>query len=66
MIYVEVSVLKKSTCQHTQFQKMFLNFNFQVTDPDVVLHNLLRNALLGVSSAPKKGTELVKVKHTFT
>ncbi|CAL1580650.1 unnamed protein product [Knipowitschia caucasica] len=33
----------------------------EVTDPDVVLHNLLRNALLGVSSAPKKGTELVKV-----
>lgn len=33
----------------------------EVTDPDVVLHNLLRNALLGVTGAPKKGTELVKV-----
>ncbi|XP_051879716.1 deubiquitinating protein VCPIP1 isoform X1 [Pristis pectinata] len=32
----------------------------EVTDPDVVLHNLLRNALLGVT-APKKGTEMVKV-----
>ncbi|XP_045416523.1 deubiquitinating protein VCPIP1 [Lemur catta] len=33
----------------------------EVTDPDVVLHNLLRNALLGVTGAPKKNTELVKV-----
>ncbi|MBN3309692.1 VCIP1 protein, partial [Amia calva] len=33
----------------------------EVTDPDVVLHNLLRNALLGVTGAPKKGSELVKV-----
>ncbi|XP_062386813.1 deubiquitinating protein VCPIP1 [Sardina pilchardus] len=33
----------------------------EVTDPDVVLHNLLRHALLGVTGAPKKGPELVKV-----
>ncbi|XP_044279844.1 deubiquitinating protein VCPIP1 isoform X2 [Varanus komodoensis] len=35
----------------------------EVTDPDLVLHNLLRNALLGVSGAgpPRKNTELVKV-----
>lgn len=35
----------------------------EVTDPDLVLHNLLRNALLGVSGAgpPRRNTELVKV-----
>nr|XP_060631395.1 deubiquitinating protein VCPIP1 [Anolis sagrei ordinatus] len=35
----------------------------EVTDPDLVLHNLLRSALLGVSGAgpPRKSTEPVKV-----
>ncbi|XP_077208383.1 deubiquitinating protein VCPIP1 isoform X1 [Paroedura picta] len=35
----------------------------EVTDPDLVLHNLLRNALLGVSGAgpPRKNTEVIKV-----
>ncbi|XP_055007424.1 deubiquitinating protein VCPIP1 isoform X2 [Boleophthalmus pectinirostris] len=47
-------------CGQRHDQKSLLRVE-EVTDPDVVLHNLLRNALLGVSSAPKKGTELVKV-----
>uniref|UniRef100_A0A3B4BF77 Deubiquitinating protein VCPIP1 n=1 Tax=Periophthalmus magnuspinnatus TaxID=409849 RepID=A0A3B4BF77_9GOBI len=47
-------------CGQRHEQKSLLRVE-EVTDPDVVLHNLLRNALLGVSSAPKKGTELVKV-----
>lgn len=47
-------------CGQRHDQKDLLRVE-EVTDPDVVLHNLLRNALLGVSSAPKKGTELVKV-----
>lgn len=47
-------------CGQRHEQKNLLRVE-EVTDPDVVLHNLLRNALLGVSSAPKKGTELVKV-----
>nr|XP_033789255.1 deubiquitinating protein VCIP135 [Geotrypetes seraphini]XP_033789256.1 deubiquitinating protein VCIP135 [Geotrypetes seraphini] len=33
----------------------------EVTDPDVVLHNLLRSALLGMTGAPKRSGELVKV-----
>ncbi|XP_056149260.1 deubiquitinating protein VCPIP1-like [Lampris incognitus] len=47
-------------CGQRHEQKNLLNVE-EVTDPDVVLHNLLRNALLGVTGAPKKGTELVKV-----
>ncbi|XP_024124424.1 deubiquitinating protein VCIP135 [Oryzias melastigma] len=47
-------------CGQRHEQKSLLNVE-EVTDPDVVLHNLLRNALLGVTGAPKKGTELVKV-----
>ncbi|XP_077368137.1 deubiquitinating protein VCPIP1 [Festucalex cinctus] len=47
-------------CGQRHEQKNLLNVQ-EVTDPDVVLHNLLRNALLGVAGAPKKGTELVKV-----
>ncbi|XP_061549916.1 deubiquitinating protein VCPIP1 [Phycodurus eques] len=47
-------------CGQRHEQKNLLNVQ-EVTDPDVVLHNLLRNALLGVTGAPKKGTELVKV-----
>ncbi|KAM4605758.1 deubiquitinating protein VCPIP1 [Polymixia lowei] len=47
-------------CGQRHEQKNLLNVE-EVTDPDVVLHNLLRNALLGVTGAPKKGTDLVKV-----
>uniref|UniRef100_A0A665UR99 Deubiquitinating protein VCPIP1 n=1 Tax=Echeneis naucrates TaxID=173247 RepID=A0A665UR99_ECHNA len=47
-------------CGQRHEQKNLLSVE-EVTDPDVVLHNLLRNALLGVTGAPKKGTELVKV-----
>ncbi|KAM6920254.1 deubiquitinating protein VCPIP1 [Lycodopsis pacificus] len=47
-------------CGQRHEQKNLLTVE-EVTDPDVVLHNLLRNALLGVTGAPKKGTELVKV-----
>ncbi|XP_061696440.1 deubiquitinating protein VCPIP1 isoform X2 [Syngnathoides biaculeatus] len=47
-------------CGQRHEQKNLLNVQ-EVTDPDVVLHNLLRNALLGVPGVPKKGTELVKV-----
>ncbi|XP_028328598.1 deubiquitinating protein VCIP135 [Gouania willdenowi] len=47
-------------CGQRHEQKNLMNVE-EVTDPDVVLHNLLRNALLGVTGAPKKGTELVKV-----
>lgn len=47
-------------CGQRHEQSGLLNVE-EVTDPDVVLHNLLRNALLGVTGAPKKGTELVKV-----
>ncbi|XP_028987095.2 deubiquitinating protein VCPIP1 [Betta splendens] len=47
-------------CGQRHEQKNLLRVE-EVTDPDVVLHNLLRNALLGVTGAPKKGTELVKV-----
>ncbi|XP_010882134.1 deubiquitinating protein VCIP135 [Esox lucius] len=47
-------------CGQRHEQNNLLNVE-EVTDPDVVLHNLLRNALLGVTGAPKKGTELVKV-----
>uniref|UniRef100_A0A3Q3WH10 Deubiquitinating protein VCPIP1 n=1 Tax=Mola mola TaxID=94237 RepID=A0A3Q3WH10_MOLML len=47
-------------CGQRHEQSNLLNIE-EVTDPDVVLHNLLRNALLGVTGAPKKGTELVKV-----
>ncbi|MBN3286228.1 VCIP1 protein, partial [Polyodon spathula] len=44
-----------------QARLFFPAYGSVITDPDVVLHNLLRNALLGVTGAPKKGTELVKV-----
>jgi len=47
-------------CGQRHEQRQLLSVE-EVTDPDVVLHNLLRNALLGVTGAPKKGTELVKV-----
>ncbi|XP_043921815.1 deubiquitinating protein VCPIP1-like [Protopterus annectens] len=47
-------------CGQRHEQKTLLNVK-EITDPDVVLHNLLRNALLGVTGASKKGTELVKV-----
>lgn len=47
-------------CGQRHEQKNLSNVE-EVTDPDVVLHNLLRNALLGVPGPPKKGTELVKV-----
>ncbi|TNN32920.1 Deubiquitinating protein VCIP135 [Liparis tanakae] len=47
-------------CGQRHEQRQLLGVE-EVTDPDVVLHNLLRNALLGVTGAPKKGTELVKV-----
>ncbi|KAF4076646.1 hypothetical protein AMELA_G00217500 [Ameiurus melas] len=47
-------------CGQRHEQKNLLNVE-EVTDPDVVLHNLLRNALLDVTGAPKKSTELVKV-----
>ncbi|XP_030630320.1 deubiquitinating protein VCIP135 [Chanos chanos] len=47
-------------CGQRHEQRNLLNVE-EVTDPDVVLHNLLRNALLGVTGAPKKGTDLVKV-----
>ncbi|XP_026993689.1 deubiquitinating protein VCPIP1 isoform X1 [Tachysurus fulvidraco] len=47
-------------CGQRHEHKDLLNVE-EVTDPDVVLHNLLRNALLDVSGVPKKSTELVKV-----
>ncbi|CAL8347622.1 unnamed protein product [Merluccius merluccius] len=57
--YGSVSI-ECTECGQRHEQKSLLNVE-EVTDPDVVLHNLLRNALLGVTGAPKKGTELVKV-----
>ncbi|KAM4552244.1 deubiquitinating protein VCPIP1 [Odontesthes bonariensis] len=57
--YGSVSI-ECTECGQRHEQKHLLNVE-EVTDPDVVLHNLLRNALLGVTGAPKKGTELVKV-----
>lgn len=57
--YGSVSI-ECTECGQRHEQKNLLNVE-EVTDPDVVLHNLLRNALLGVTGAPKKGTELVKV-----
>ena len=52
-------------CGQRHEQKNLLRVE-EVTDPDVVLHNLLRHALLGVTGAGagapnKKGPELVKV-----
>ncbi|XP_049604093.1 deubiquitinating protein VCPIP1 [Syngnathus scovelli] len=47
-------------CGQRHEQKNLLNVQ-EVSDPDAVLHNLLRNALLGVAGPPKKGSELVKV-----
>ncbi|XP_026547720.1 deubiquitinating protein VCIP135 [Notechis scutatus] len=49
-------------CGQRHEQRQLLGVE-EVTDPDLVLHNLLRNALLGVSGAgpPRKNTELVKV-----
>ncbi|XP_005171450.1 deubiquitinating protein VCPIP1 [Danio rerio] len=47
-------------CGQRHEQKNLANVE-EVTNPDVVLHNLLRNALLGVPGPPKKGSELVKV-----
>ncbi|XP_041927287.1 deubiquitinating protein VCPIP1 isoform X1 [Alosa sapidissima] len=47
-------------CGQRHEQRSLLRME-EVTDPDVVLHNLLRHALLGVTGAPKKGPELVKV-----
>ncbi|XP_006634063.2 deubiquitinating protein VCPIP1 [Lepisosteus oculatus] len=57
--YGSVSI-ECTECGQRHEQKNLLKVE-EVTDPDVVLHNLLRNALLGVTGAPKKGTELVKV-----
>ncbi|XP_068197090.1 deubiquitinating protein VCPIP1 [Antennarius striatus] len=57
--YGSVSI-ECTECGQRHEQKNLLSVE-EVTDPDVVLHNLLRNALLGVTGAPKKGTELVKV-----
>ncbi|XP_042354311.1 deubiquitinating protein VCPIP1 [Plectropomus leopardus] len=57
--YGSVSI-ECTECGQRHEQKNLINVE-EVTDPDVVLHNLLRNALLGVTGAPKKGTELVKV-----
>uniref|UniRef100_A0A672G0J2 Deubiquitinating protein VCPIP1 n=1 Tax=Salarias fasciatus TaxID=181472 RepID=A0A672G0J2_SALFA len=57
--YGSVSI-ECTECGQRHEQKSLLGVE-EVTDPDVVLHNLLRNALLGVTGAPKKGTELVKV-----
>ncbi|XP_041103412.1 deubiquitinating protein VCPIP1 isoform X2 [Polyodon spathula] len=57
--YGSVSI-ECTECGQRHEQKNLQNVE-EVTDPDVVLHNLLRNALLGVTGAPKKGTELVKV-----
>lgn len=47
-------------CGQRHDKKDLLNVE-EVTDPDVVLHNLLRNALLDVTGTPKKGPEPVKV-----
>ncbi|KAI5092945.1 deubiquitinating protein VCIP135 [Silurus meridionalis] len=57
--YSSVSI-ECTECGQRHEQKNLLNVE-EVTDPDVVLHNLLRNALLDVTGAPKKSTELVKV-----
>ncbi|XP_033854959.3 deubiquitinating protein VCPIP1-like [Acipenser ruthenus] len=57
--YGSVSI-ECTECGQRHEQKNLQNVE-EVTDPEVVLHNLLRNALLGVTGAPKKGTELVKV-----
>ncbi|XP_066482148.1 deubiquitinating protein VCPIP1 [Tiliqua scincoides] len=49
-------------CGRRHEQRQLLGVE-EVTDPDLVLHNLLRNALLGVSGAgpPRRSAELVKV-----
>ncbi|KAM9307851.1 deubiquitinating protein VCPIP1 [Gastrophryne carolinensis] len=49
-------------CGQRHEQRQLLDVE-EVTEPDVVLHNLLRNALLGVAGTPRRspGSEMVKV-----
>ncbi|XP_053322977.1 deubiquitinating protein VCPIP1 isoform X2 [Spea bombifrons] len=47
-------------CGQRHEQRQLLEVE-EVTEPDVVLHNLLRNALLGVAGPPRRSTDMVKV-----
>ncbi|XP_053571068.1 deubiquitinating protein VCPIP1 [Bombina bombina] len=47
-------------CGQRHEQRQLLEVE-EVTEPDVVLHNLLRNALLGVAAPPRRSTDMVKV-----
>ncbi|KAM4027858.1 deubiquitinating protein VCPIP1 [Anomaloglossus baeobatrachus] len=47
-------------CGQRHEQRQLLEVE-EVTEPDVVLHNLLRNALLGVAGTPRRNTDMVKV-----
>ncbi|KAG8441977.1 hypothetical protein GDO86_010959 [Hymenochirus boettgeri] len=47
-------------CGQRHEQRQLLDVE-EVTEPDVVLHNLLRNALLGVAAPPRRSSDLVKV-----
>ncbi|KAM4687953.1 deubiquitinating protein VCPIP1 [Discoglossus pictus] len=47
-------------CGQRHEQRQLLEVE-EVTEPDVVLHNLLRNALLGVTGTPRRSTDMVKV-----
>ncbi|XP_029447266.1 deubiquitinating protein VCIP135 isoform X2 [Rhinatrema bivittatum] len=55
-----VASIECTDCGRRHEQRSLLGVE-EVTDPDVVLHNLLRSALLGVTGAPKRSGELVKV-----
>ncbi|KAM4705412.1 deubiquitinating protein VCPIP1 [Rhinophrynus dorsalis] len=47
-------------CGQRHEQRQLLDVE-EVTEPDVVLHNLLRNALFGVAGPPKRSSDMVKV-----
>uniref|UniRef100_A0A8C5PTD0 Deubiquitinating protein VCPIP1 n=1 Tax=Leptobrachium leishanense TaxID=445787 RepID=A0A8C5PTD0_9ANUR len=47
-------------CGQRHEQRQLLEVE-EVTEPDVVLHNLLRNALLGVAGPPRRNADMVKV-----
>ncbi|OCT74788.1 deubiquitinating protein VCPIP1 [Xenopus laevis] len=47
-------------CGQRHEQRQLLEVE-EVTEPDVVLHNLLRNALLGVAAPPRRSTDMAKV-----
>ena len=53
------SSIECTSCGQRHEQKTLKNLQ-QVTNPDVALHNILKNLLLGTAK-PKKGADLVKV-----